>query len=44
MRSHERVLDLVTLSEDAPQTRSLDPPTALPEPAQPPGRRPEPRH
>ncbi|MGW4076148.1 glycoside hydrolase family 65 protein [Streptomyces asiaticus] len=36
--------EVITLSEDAPQTRPLDPPTALPEPAQPPGRRPAPRH
>jgi alpha,alpha-trehalose phosphorylase len=36
--------EVITLSKEASQTRPIEPPTALPEPAQPPGRRPEPRH
>ncbi|AJZ83319.1 glycoside hydrolase family 65 protein [Streptomyces sp. AgN23] len=35
--------EVITLSEGSPQTRPVEPPTALPSPAQPPGRRPEPR-
>lgn len=35
--------EMMTLSEQAPQIRPLEPPTALPEPAQPPARRPESR-
>ncbi|MEU6579019.1 glycosyl hydrolase family 65 protein [Streptomyces sp. NPDC046805] len=36
--------EVITLSNEAPQTRPVEPPTALPEPAQPPGRQPAPRH
>ncbi|WP_327419938.1 family 65 glycosyl hydrolase [Streptomyces sp. NBC_01527] len=36
--------EVMALSKEAPQTRSVEPPTARPEPAQPPGRRPAPRH
>ncbi len=35
--------EVITLSKGTPQTRPVQPPTALPEPAQPPGRRPAPR-
>ncbi|MFF3467767.1 glycoside hydrolase family 65 protein [Streptomyces sp. NPDC001984] len=35
--------EVITLSKEAPQTRPVELPTALPEPTQPPGRRPEPR-
>ncbi|MGW5658517.1 glycoside hydrolase family 65 protein [Streptomyces sp. NPDC003758] len=35
--------ELIALSKEAPQTRPVEPPTALPEPPQPPGRRPQPR-
>jgi len=36
--------EVITLSKEAPQTRPIEPPTTLPEPAQPPGRHPAPRH
>ncbi|MBA2811206.1 glycoside hydrolase family 65 protein [Streptomyces sp. KM273126] len=36
--------EVIGLSKGAPQTRPVEWPTALPEPAQPPGRQPVPRH
>ncbi|MEV6591214.1 glycoside hydrolase family 65 protein [Streptomyces acidicola] len=36
--------EVIDISKGAPQTRPVECPTALPEPAQPPGRQPVPRH
>ncbi|MER6089700.1 glycoside hydrolase family 65 protein [Streptomyces bluensis] len=36
--------EVINLSQGVPQTRSVEQPTPLPEPAQPPGRQPAPRH